>query len=55
MIPRTTVTYLVMEAIFFCPSSSFASLSRGGIATQRSCMMIDELMYGVIDRANRVP
>ena len=46
---KITVPYLVHLAITFLPSSpSLDNLSRAGIATARSCMMIDELTYGVM-------
>ena len=42
---RPTVTYLVIAAIFFLPSSpSFCISSSFGIAIVRSCMMIDDVM-----------
>ena len=50
------VTYLVRAEIFLLPSSPcLDNLSRGGIATARSCIIIDELMYGPIPIANNVP
>ena len=45
-----------MFAIFFLPSSPcLDNLSRGGIATARSWMIIEELMYGPIPIAKSVP
>jgi len=50
---RPTVKYLVISAIFFLPvSPSFWSSSNFGIAIVRSCIMIEEVMYGVILNAN---
>ena len=49
---RATVTYLVIAAIFFLPSSpSFCISSSFGIAIVRSCMIMEDVMYGVILRA----
>ena len=42
---RSTVTYLVMEAIFFLPSSpSLCSSSNFGIAMVKSCMIMEEVI-----------
>ena len=54
--PRITVVYLVICAIFFLPSSpSLDSLSSAGIATHKSCRIMDELIYGVTPMANMAP
>ena len=51
---RPSVTYLVMEAIFFLPASpSFCISSSFGIAIVRSCIIMEEVMYGVMLNANR--
>ena len=48
-----TVIYLVMAVIFFLPSSpSFCSSSILGIAIPKSCIIIEEVIYGVILNAN---
>ena len=48
------VTYLVIDAIFFLPSSpSFCISSNFGIAIVRSCMMIEDVIYGVMLSAKR--
>ena len=45
-----------MLAIFFRPSSppSFWRRSRAGMPMHSSCMIMDELIYGVMDSANTV-
>jgi len=44
-----------MEAIFFWPSGPLLDRrSRAGMAMVRSCMIIEELMYGVIPMAMMV-
>ena len=51
---RAIVTYLVIAAIFFLPSSpSFCISSNLGIAIARSCIIIDEVIYGVMLNAKR--
>ena len=53
MSPNTTVTYLVILAIFFLPSSpSFCISSNAGIAIVISCMMMEDVIYGVTLSAN---
>ncbi len=49
---RTTVTYLVMDAIFFLPSAPSRCISSSfGIAIVISCIMIEDVIYGVIFNA----
>ena len=51
---RPIVTYLVIDAIFFLPSSpSFCISSNLGIAIVRSCIMIEDVIYGVMLSAKR--
>ena len=48
---RPRVTKRVIVWIFFCPSlPSFAIRSSAGIAIVNSCIMIEALIYGVIER-----
>ena len=50
-----SATAAVILLSFFCPSSpSSRRRSRGGSAYVRSCMMMDALMYGVIESENTV-
>ena len=47
------VIFIINSAIFFLPSSpSFCISSKAGIAIVRSCIMIEDVMYGVIFKAN---
>ena len=48
-----TVRYLVYSAIFFLPSSpSFCISSSLGIAMVISCIMMEDVIYGVMLSAN---
>jgi hypothetical protein len=50
---KATVTYLVMAAIFLRPSSPSLCISSSfGIAMVISCMIMEDVMYGVMFRAN---
>ena len=50
-----TATTRVIRCSFFLPTSpSLERRSSAGIATPSSCMMMDALMYGVMDMANSV-
>ena len=52
---NATDKYLVYSEIFFLPSSpDFCISSSDGIATVKSCITIDDVMYGVTPRANNV-
>ena len=51
MSARPMVTYLVYSVSFFLPSSSFESSSSDGNATVRSWMMMEDVIYGVMDSA----
>ena len=45
--------YRVYCVIFFCPiSPSFCKASRRGMTTVSSCMMIEDVMYGMMPSAN---
>ena len=49
---RPMVTYLVMAAIFFLPSSPSRCISSSlGIAMVSSCMMMEDVIYGVMFKA----
>ena len=49
---RATVTYLVIEAIFFLPSSPSRRISSSfGMAIVNNCIIIEDVMYGVMFRA----
>jgi len=52
---KPTVTYLVSCIIFFLPSSpDFCISSSEGIATAKSCMIIDDVTYGPTPSENMV-